>query len=808
MKKLSLLIVFSLIVSQAALSQVVKVVDEENREPLSGVNIYTPDRKIATVTDVQGNADLGKFKGRDRIIFSFVGFTQKTLSYEELAGQEFRVILQPKPLSMGQMVVSASRWQENSREIPAKVTRVEPAQVHLQNPQTAADMVGLSNEVFIQKSQLGGGSPMIRGFATNRVLLVIDGVRMNNAIFRSGNLQNVISLDPNTISNTEVIFGPGSVLYGSDAIGGVMSFNTRKPQLGGEEAEITARALSRFSTANEEKTAHVEFGLGYEKLAFLSSFTVSDYGHQRMGSNGPDEYLRRDYVQRSGGEDLVLPNLDPKVQRPTAYNQYNLMQKVRYRPTSDWDLEAAVHYSTTSDIPRYDRLIERVEANAFRNAEWYYGPQKWLMANLQATWFHKAGLFDQVRLVSAYQHYEESRHDRGFEEVLMRHRIENVQAYSANIDFEKMFEEDITLVYGLEGVWNWVNSRAHSENILTGATRPTATRYPDGSTWQSYALYANYKNNLSERWTVTAGARYNQFLIHAPFEERCFEDSCIEFPFEEANINNGALTGSLGAVYRPNESWQLNANLSTGFRAPNIDDIGKIFDSEPGSVIVPNPGLKAEHAYNSDLGLAKSFGDFLKVDVTFFYTWLDNAMARRDYSFNGREQIIYDGELSDVQALQNVSSARIWGIQGGIEALLHPTLKLTSRINFQDGEERNEDGEYVPVRHVAPTFGSTHLKYEKGDWKVDLYADYNGEIPYSELALSERGKPHLYAKDENGNPHSPSWYTLNLKASYQLLDELDITAGFENITDQRYRQYSSGIAGPGQNFIFSVRGSI
>ncbi|HMR57759.1 MAG TPA: TonB-dependent receptor plug domain-containing protein, partial [Cyclobacteriaceae bacterium] len=114
---------------------------------------------------------------------------------------------------LDEVVVSVNRWEQNQREISTRVTKISPALIQLQNPQTSADMLGLSNQVFIQKSQLGGGSPMIRGFATNRVLLVIDGVRMNNAIFRSGNLQNVISLDANAIQNTEVVFGPGSVVY-------------------------------------------------------------------------------------------------------------------------------------------------------------------------------------------------------------------------------------------------------------------------------------------------------------------------------------------------------------------------------------------------------------------------------------------------------------------------------------------------------------------------------------------------------------------------------------------------------------------
>nr|MCU0385755.1 TonB-dependent receptor plug domain-containing protein [Flavihumibacter sp.] len=111
---------------------------------------------------------------------------------------------------LGEVVISFNKWEQQLNEVPNKITKINRTQIQLQQPQTAADMLAQSGSVFIQKSQLGGGSPMIRGFATNRVLLVVDGVRMNNAIYRSGNLQNVISIDPLALEAAEVVFGPGS----------------------------------------------------------------------------------------------------------------------------------------------------------------------------------------------------------------------------------------------------------------------------------------------------------------------------------------------------------------------------------------------------------------------------------------------------------------------------------------------------------------------------------------------------------------------------------------------------------------------
>ena len=158
-----------------------------------------------------------------------------------------------------EVVLTPNRWKQTANEVPQKVTVINSSAVALQNPQTAADLLTISGKVFMQKSQQGGGSPMIRGFATNRLLYSIDGVRMNTAIFRGGNIQNVISLDGFVIDKTEIVFGPGSVMYGSDAIGGVMSFQTLTPRFSLEDkTRVSGSAVSRISSANEEKTAHFE----------------------------------------------------------------------------------------------------------------------------------------------------------------------------------------------------------------------------------------------------------------------------------------------------------------------------------------------------------------------------------------------------------------------------------------------------------------------------------------------------------------------------------------------------------------------
>ena len=800
MKKLLLVI---LLLNAVLYSQVVTVKDKETQNPLELVSVYNSDPNRALLTNSSGKVDIARLDKTKPVIFRLLGYEKIELTFSQLEGNGFVVLMEETTIALDNVVVSSNRWEENKSENPNTIALIAPRDVDFQNPQTTADMLGMSGNVFIQKSQLGGGSPMIRGFSTNRLLIVIDGVRMNTAIFRSGNLQNVISLDANGLSHTEVIFGPGSVIYGSDAIAGVMSFYTYSPRFSlGDEMVFNTSAMTRFSSANTEKTGHVHFNIGLKNWGFLTSVTYSDFDDLVMGSNGPIDFLRPTYQDIINGKDTVLVNPNPKKQVESGYYQINLMQKILYAPADAWELEYAFHYSTTSDYSRYDRLL-RPRGSTLRSAEWYYGPQRWMMNSFTLSNFTSNSVYDIAKFIIAYQNFEESRHDRNLNSSSRTNNTEKVNAFSLNLDMIKEIDENSNVFYGVEAVLNRVMSTGNSENINTGTITPGPSRYPDGSTWNSFGLYVTYKNKLSPQYILQTGLRYNYVTLDADFDTTFYP-----FPFTNADLRTGALTGTAGLVWHPHPDWQFNLNLSTGFRAPNVDDIGKVFDSEPGSVVVPNPDLKPEYAYNVEIGIRKIFPDLLEVDVTGYYTYLDNALVRRDFKLGGLDSIIYSGELSQVQAIQNAAKAYIWGIEFAMDIVIEKYFNLRGSINYQKGKEEDDAGDTVPLRHAAPWFGKAELIFRKDKIEASIYADYNSKIANKDLAPSEIEKDYLYAKDANGDVYCPSWYTLNFKMSYRLLDNFELYLGVENITDQRYRPYSSGISAPGRNFITSLRVNI
>jgi len=781
-------------------AQELLIKDKQTNNPLEQVLIFSKKPAISATTNHNGFADISEFKKSDSIHIELIGYKKMVLSYPHLGSMNFIILMEQVPFKMDEVIVSATRWQQEAANSPQRVITVNRQDVEIQNPQTTADLLNNSGEVFIQKSQLGGGSPMIRGFATNRLLIAVDGVRMNTAIFRSGNLQNVISLDPFAIERTEVLLGPGSVMYGSDAIGAVMSFYTLNPEFSNnDDLSLSGQSELRTSSADFEKTAHANIAIGMQKWAFLSSLTYTDYGDLIMGSHGPDEYLRRQYVKTINGMDSTVSNPNSKEQIPSGYSQINLMQKIRFVPNKNWDINLGIHYSTTSDYPRYDRLL-RYRGENLRSAEWYYGPQVWSLNNLNVRHSAANTLYDNMSTAFAWQYFEESRHDRNFRSTELTNRTEKVNAYSVNIDLDKSVSKKNHLYYGAELVFNKVGSTGTDEDITTNSSVPGPSRYPDGSTWNSYAVYINYRYSVNQSWITQAGLRYNYVTLNAEFDTTFYK-----FPFTAVSIDPGALIGSLGLVYKQDPSLQVHLNFSTGFRAPNVDDIGKVFDSEPGSVVVPNPDLKPEYAYNSELGLMKIINDQVKIDLAGYYTILDNAMVRRDFTLNSTDSIYYDGELSQVQAIQNAANAYVWGIETGIEIKLPVSFSILSRFNYQKGEEELDDGSTAPLRHAGPWFGDTHLKWARQKLIADLYVVYNGTIYNNDLAPEEQGKDYMYAIDGNGNPYSPGWYTINLKAEYKWNTTISLSGGVENITDQRYRPYSSGICASGRNFIAAIK---
>ncbi len=733
-------------------------------------------------------------------------------------------------IKLNEVVVSANKFTEQKRNVVQQIDVITARAIARNNAQNMGDLLINTGNVFVQKSQQGGSSPVIRGFEASRVLLVVDGIRMNNAIYRSGHLQNIITVDQNMLERVEIMYGPSSTLFGSDALGGIVHMITRQPLLGTATIPKTSvNAFARYSTANEEKTSHVDLNLGYRKIAFLSSITYSDFGDTKIGANYPKDYPgfgeRNQYIVPVNGSfvDSVVNNNNNLMQRFSGYRQWDFMQKVLYKPTDKITNTLNVQLSNSSNVPRYDRLTDTRNGN-LRYAEWYYGPQK---RNLFAYTFNADklnGFFDQVRATVSYQDIEESRQTREYRRYdRFDSRRERVKVWGAVVDNRKSFGNN-ELSLGADAQWNDVKSVADRTNLATGAVSKLDSRYPDGKNIMNYAaIYAQHTLKFHDtKWVLNDGLR----LQSVNLSSNIIDNSFFNLPVTNIKQDNIALTGNVGLIYIPEESSRLSIGLSSAFRAPNIDDLAKIFESSTAAkqVVVPNADLKPEYTYNLDIGYRKTFNKVFQVEMTAFYTMFRNAIVKAPFQLNGQDSIIYNGVKSQVLASQNVSRATLFGGNISINAELNTHLSFMTTFTYTRGRyetddtkfstiyQQQPDGSYAlvqakvknkPLDHVPPMFGKTSLQYRVKKGYAELFALYNAFKKLDQYNADGEDNAQYATKDG-----MPGWYTVNLRLGLNVTKEFQLQAGIENILDRNYRYFASGFSAPGRNFVITGRLSI
>jgi hemoglobin/transferrin/lactoferrin receptor protein len=788
------LYLFFIVFSSMLTAQVVVVKDATTEQLLTGVSVYNSSHSDFVYTDAKGVVDLERFEGNQVIFFRILGYQLYSILKSEL--QSDTILLQPKAEGLSEIIVSASKFRQNIRRLPLRVKRIDADDISMSQPQTAADLLQRSGAVFVQKSQLGGGSPMIRGFATNRVLLTVDGIRMNNAIFRGGNLQNVISIDPYLVDSTELIFGPGTVISGSDAIGGVLNFNTIELPIAPKDSLIDRTDFAmRSSSASRERTFHISHMESNKNWTGYFGFSRMNLGDLRMGRYGPESYLRTRYVRPKVTEDKVVYSDSPERQRSTAISSTHFSAKARQVVSKNVEQRMGLFYSTTSDFGRYDRLL-RPKADGFRSAEWYYGPQRWLMTYWNPRYTTKQAAH---QFSVAYQLFEESRYDRDFGSEIRNASQEKVNVLNLSYDNQFEISPELIVRSGVSYDANKVGSNAFAFDLLSRERTEQNSRYPDGSIWNAAAAYVSSEYQVSKELLVSGGLRYSSVKTQTDFTTNPFTSE-----FGVHSLQHSALTYSIGGVYKIDPQTSVRLNFSTAFRAPNIDDLAKVFDSEPGAVVVPNPGLKPEYATSLEAGIRKRFNRYFMLDGAVFYSRLVDALIRRSDTYDGASQIVYRGELSAVQSIQNAASARVSGIE--LSAYGHIDRRFSYRFlaSFADGEEVDDLGVSSPLRHAPPFFSNTQIRYIRGGFQTILESEYNAQIRAEQLALSERSKDYMYALDAMGRPYSPSWHAIHLRVRQQWT-RWQLSVAIENLFDRRYRPYSSGISAPGRQLVVALQ---
>lgn len=696
-----------------------------------------------------------------------------------------------------EVVITAGKFEMLKREVVQRIEIVNKRDLQWMNSMNSADLLSNTGNILVQKSQGGGGSPIIRGFESSRVLIEIDGLRLNNAIFRAGHLQNVLRIDNAILDRVEILYGPSSAMHGSDALGGVMHFITKKPVPG---QPASGSAMVRYSTANAEKTAHADLSLGGKKVASLTSITFSDFGDIVQGRRRESAYPtfgeRPFYVKRLDGKDSIFVNPDPDKQIGTTYRQYDFMEKVLFQPTSRSTHLLNLQFSNTGNVTRYDRLTETDSKGMPKNAEWYYGPEQRLMASYKFEHNLNARILDKFTVHAAFQNAKESRHSRKLNGSKLKSQLESVNVFSIDMDgYKKLKRHEINA--GMEAYFNVVTSTAQYTNVDTQEVTPADTRYPDGgNAMNNFAIYGQDKVSLiPEKLLLNAGLRYNYSILNSKFSNTTF----YAFPFESVEQRSGALSGTAGLIFFPTRNTKISLLASTGFRTPNVDDMTKVFESVAGRLIIPNPDLKPEYTTNLEAGLVQTIAGRAKIEAGGFYTLIDNAIVVDVDRFNGQDSVMYNGTMSKVFSSQNKRKAFITGAYGTFGLDLWYGFSWNGTINYTYGRIREESGN-TPLDHIPPLFGRTAIQYRSEKLQGELSFIFNGKKDISDYLLNAEDN-EIYATPDG----MPAWNTLNFRIAYQVHKYLNIQLACENMFDTNYRVFASGVSAPGRNFRITLR---
>ena len=795
-------------------SQKIILIDNIDKTPISDVTVYGKLSNKSLISNKKGLIDLKQFDKNDTLVFGHVSY----YSIEIIKGailEDSNLYLTPNTLELSEVILSVARNKESKEKISKQVSLITSKDLKLDLPQTSADLLTYASGIRVQKSQGGGGSPVIRGFEANRVLLVIDGVRMNNAIYRSGHLQNSITVNPNSLERTEIIYGPSSVGYGSDALGGVVHFYTKTPKINNNN-KWNSNGISSYNVRLNNIIQNLDFEYSAKKWASYTNISFSKFGNIIMGGerkHGFDNWgLDNHYLDSDKFNDSEITNDNPKIQLNTAYEQYDFMQKFNLLLSESSNMIINLQHSNSSDINRFDKLNEIKNGN-YKYSEWYYGPQKRTMISALFNFSKKKKLSDKNKLLLAYQKIGESRHSRRFQELSKINQTENLNVFSINNDYFKNYSNNSSLVYGFEYTYNNVNSKAFLQNYNISESGLAEsdqvynipTRYPsEKGHYSTAAVYYEFRKDISKQSNFNIGMRFTNTMLKAKWND----DNIINANISDVNSKNSSLTSSLGYVFRSKNNWKISANFSSGFRSPNIDDIGKIRENN-GILVVPNTFLKAEYAYNLDLGINyKSLNQLTYVSFRTFATVISRHIVRDDFiifsdtTTSDESTILYNGEEVSTIANKNLGNRFIHGFSIDGFSYFSKSLKFNGSISYIKGDE-NET--YGPMPSISPIFGTISGEYSKNKFKISALYKFSGDKSPMDYSLG--GEDGLEETPEiiesNGlikYAGTPKWSNFSIYTNYDISQDVKVRFALTNIFDNHYRSFASGISAPGRSF--------
>jgi len=660
-----------------------------------------------------------------------------------------------EPEDLGTSVVTASRVEESVISSTASVSVISSDDIFQRSIRSLPDALRETPGVLIQKTTHGHGSPYIRGFTGRQNLLLVDGIRMNNSTYRSGPVQYWNTLDSGAIRRLELVKGPQSALYGSDALGGALNVLSKDTGFRDEQGWFYGgSATYRFDTNSQSHVGRIEqrFGVG-DKWGAILGVSGKDFG------------------------DIKDANLGRMTN--TGYREENLDFKFQYALNATTELTFAHQYLNQDDVWRWHSTLF--------NRGWTHGnhvtqpgklnfriyDQERSLTYLRLNGESEHSLLENWQTTLSYQKSQDSESRDG------RYSVADVETFGLSFQGSGALK-DGEIIWGLDYYHDEVNSSANEPR-----RRPVA----DDSSYDTLGAFAHYKWSVNDRLKVTTGARASYFKAKWG---KVFNRSTGLDESGEGDWSN--LSFSIGANYALTDDTALFSNLSQGFRAPNLEDLTGSNVSNASDEVVGSANIDPEEVFTYELGVKHDDGNF-RFTGSAFYTYLDNPIVYVD-----------DNTVSpNFTRITNGESGYIFGAELEGKWDFTTDWALRGNLTWQDGKQKllNEVGGVVTedtIRRLAPFAGSVAVRWTHPSERFWIEGSVLAAVTQRNLANRD-----LADNERIPSNGTPGYMIGSIHAGWKVTEQLELNLGLENLTDEDYRVHGSGINETGFNTVLGLK---
>jgi len=644
--------------------------------------------------------------------------------------------------------VTATRTNKRDIDIAAAVTAIDEETILQLAPDVIAEVLRGQPGAFFQQTTPGQGIPIIRGLKGSQILHLVDGMRLNNAFFRNAPNQYLGLVDSFAAERMEVVRGSQGTLYGADAMGGVLNILTPEPGFSDSNWQQETRLYGSYDSVDNGWVLNARTNGGKQGWGFTGGATYQDHSSRKSAD----------------GVKLV----------PSGYTSKAADLKFVVDTSERSSLMLAAQVMEQPSTPRYDEMVAGFGQDEPSSEQYLFEPNRRSFIHARFRYDGQSDWFDQFEAHLARQTITDDRLTQDYGSPLISTENNRSTLDGLTMQFNSSFDSGISLVWGAEYYTDEVDSQRFRQTQESDAKTEVRSRFPDGSSMDSAAVYFSGEWINTDKFNLNAGLRYSWFDIRLPANDS----------YDNVKLTPSHLTGDIHAVYELNPGLKLVGNLGHGFRPPNIFDLAALGPRPGNRFNVANTDLGPETVWSYDLGI-KAESDTLEFEVFAFYL---------DYS--DKITSVFTGDTTPdgrfVVRSENRNNVEIYGLEAGLYWAVMEELRLIAVFNYTHGEEQDDSELSFPADRIPPFNGQVGMEYFfNSDWRIE---------PYIMFASRQDRLSPRDVEDPRINPlGTASWATLNLVVDWQVTDALQLGLRLENLADSAYREHGSGIDAPGRN---------